>query len=323
MKKTLKYKKKTHKKNSKKSQRFRKTLKYKKNSKQFHKKSHKKTHKKYYKKYLGGMRVKNKSTGKVRDEDDNYELKEGEKVVDICAICLDDDTTENPLVTLHTPPGNAEPHKFHVACVKALPEWNRIPHRLPLNCPFCRTPVSNGPLIEQLRAEAQAAREEVVSTLNEKLIEACSNGNTELAVQLIEEGADVNAKSHDDGETALMAASIGGHISCIDMLVVRGADVNATDKNGMTALMVASQTGRIRCIEMLIARGAYVNAKDNDGWTALMYASQKGDVICVKMLIERGADVNAKDNNGDTALSHANDVDHDDIATLLKQHGAA
>jgi len=321
MKKSL-YKKKTHKNNNKKSQRFRKTLKYKKNSKQFHKKSHKKTHKKYYKKYLGGMRVKNKSTGKVRDEDDNYELEEGEEVVDICAICLDDDTTENPLVTLHTPPGNAEPHKFHVACVKALPEWNRIPHRLPIDCPICRKRVANGPLIEQLRAEAQAAGEEVVSTLNEKLIEACSNGNTERAVQLIEEGADVNAKSHDDGETALMASSIGGHISCIKMLIVRGADVNARNNRGETALMIASQTGHISCIEMLIASGADVNAKDNDGWTALMYASQKGDVRCVEMLIARGADVNAKDNDDNTALSHTNDVGHDDIANLLKQHGA-
>jgi hypothetical protein len=318
MKKTLKYKKKTHKKNSKKSQRFRKTLKYKKNTKRLSKK----TRKNKYKKYFGGMRVKNKSTGEVRDEEDNYELKEGEEVVDICAICLDDDTTENPLVTLHTPPGNAAPHKFHEACVKALPEWNRIPHTLPVTCPICRTKVANGPLIEQLRAEAQAAGQEVVVTLNEELIEACSNGNTEQAVQLIEQGADVNAKSHDDGATALMAASFDGHVSCIEMLIARGADVNARNNRSETALMIASQTGRMSCIEMLIASGADVNAKDNDGWTALMYASQKGDVRCVEMLIARGADVNAKDNYDDTALSHANDVGHDDIADFLKQHGA-
>ena len=304
MKKSLKYMKKTHKKNSKKLQRFKKTLKY--------KKTYKKTRKNKYKKYLGGMRVKNKS-GEIRDEEEDYILQEGEEEADKCGICLDYETAENPLVILHNPQGNAPPHKFHVGCIEQMHTWKDIiPHRLPINCPTCRAPVSDGPLIEQLIARAKV----------KELINAVTNGNIKLVNELIQAGANVNAKN-SNGVTALMAASQDGHLDCIDILLSNGADVNAKDNRGRTALMFASFSGLThKCMEMLLARGADVNAKNNTGITALMLACREGHISCIKMLVAKGADVNAKDNKGRTALMYASQKGHSEAVKFLKESGA-
>jgi ankyrin repeat protein len=53
-----------------------------------------------------------------------------------------------------------------------------------------------------------------------------------------------------------MAASIGGHISCIEMLIARGADVNAKDNNGDTALSHTNDVGNDDIVNFLKQHGA-------------------------------------------------------------------
>jgi ankyrin repeat protein len=100
--------------------------------------------------------------------------------------------------------------------------------------------------------------------LNRQLINAVKEGNLKKVIDLLENGADVNAKNND----------------------------------GYTALMTASREGHKEIVELLIKNGADVNVKNNDGGTALMYASSKGHKEIVELLIKNGADVNAKNNNG-------------------------
>jgi ankyrin repeat protein len=64
-------------------------------------------------------------------------------------------------------------------------------------------------------------------------------------------------------------------------------------------LHYAARSKDPRTVEMLIRKGAKVNATRDDGWTPLHEAAKEGDVEMVKLLIERGADVNAKTRGND------------------------
>jgi ankyrin repeat protein len=54
-------------------------------------------------------------------------------------------------------------------------------------------------------------------------------------------------------------------------------------------------------VELLIARGAAIDAADNRGRTALMIAAERGDAAVVETLIMRGADRALRDKAGNTA----------------------
>ena len=82
--------------------------------------------------------------------------------------------------------------------------------------------------------------------------------------------------------------------------------------------------------ELLIAKGADVNAKDDNGWTPLHHAVPDGHKEIAELLITKGGNVNAKGIYG-TPLDHAEaewegDVDEvnaarNEVAELLRKHG--
>jgi ankyrin repeat protein len=182
------------------------------------------------------------------------------------------------------------------------------------------------------------------------LMKAASNGDADMVQLLLARGADVNA-TDNDGQTALMKACVSSQVSrnprkkskgkkkrkrssqvypegpdrvdIVQLLLARGADVNATDNYGQTALMVASMNGEADIAQLLIARGANVDATDEyDGETAFMMAAYNGEADMVQLLLDRGADVNATDNEGQTALMKAEQCDMTVMAQLLIARGA-
>ena len=80
-------------------------------------------------------------------------------------------------------------------------------------------------------------------------------------------------------------------------LIEAGADINAVTSEGLTALLIAIQRFPFN-LDRLIEAGADVNAQSKYGWTALMGASPKN----TKRLIEAGANVHITDTDGRTAL---------------------
>jgi ankyrin repeat protein len=122
-----------------------------------------------------------------------------------------------------------------------------------------------------------------------------------------------------------------GHLKIAQLLVERGANVNAAMRHGCTALIWASRNGYLEIAQLLVEWGANVNAsccwfyeyEYQCGLTALMYASDRGHFEIFKFLVEKGADVNAETSEykllfnikieNTTALTIARKFDKDSI----------
>mmetsp|Transcript_16379 Transcript_16379/g.43037 ORF Transcript_16379/g.43037 Transcript_16379/m.43037 type:complete len:230 (-) Transcript_16379:585-1274(-) len=91
----------------------------------------------------------------------------------------------------------------------------------------------------------------------------------------------------EDGATALMFASQGGHEPCLRALVESGAAVDVQMEDGATALMLASQNGHDfePCVHALVESGAAVNKQRKDGMTALMMACEDDHETCTRLLL--------------------------------------
>jgi ankyrin repeat protein len=138
------------------------------------------------------------------------------------------------------------------------------------------------------------------------LIEAARRGHSDLALILIDAGADVNAKD-TYGVSSLMFAAITGSGEVIVKLLEKSADVNVRDQDGRTALIEALTTENDlpdEMIKALIDASADVNRAIYNGITPVMLAAD-GSPQILRMIIAAGADVQAKDEEGKTALMRA------------------
>ncbi len=106
---------------------------------------------------------------------------------------------------------------------------------------------------------------------------------------------------------------------------VRSTELDyAPAANGATALRQAAFWGRPEIAEMLIKRGANVNARDARGDAPLHEAACLGHVEMARLLLKHGADVNAKGGEGLTPLDQANSHPWKlpEMVKLLRDHGA-
>lgn len=87
------------------------------------------------------------------------------------------------------------------------------------------------------------------------IMPASELGNVEQVRQLLELGADVNARFLE-GFTPLHAAAASGQTNVVDLLLAKGANVNAQDESGNTPLHYAVFGVRNPVVERLLAAGA-------------------------------------------------------------------
>ena len=137
----------------------------------------------------------------------------------------------------------------------------------------------SAPLPESKPAKpvAEAAQPEPPTTkvLDIPLWEAAMRGNIEAVKQHLDAGADVNVKDDNWGATPLHFAARNGHKDVAELLVVKGAAMNAKDDDGRTPLHMVADIGHNGIAELLIAKGADVNAKDKKDFTPLDGAKNK------------------------------------------------
>lgn len=109
---------------------------------------------------------------------------------------------------------------------------------------------------------------------------AIENHAEDIAMLLLEYGANVNSSMHK--MSALIAAVKGGHLTIVETLLQRGADVNLQGMSGTTALhevslLPCSNYGqRFTLVKALLLAGADPDLKDDNNLTASDLAVNKG-----------------------------------------------
>jgi ankyrin repeat protein len=168
------------------------------------------------------------------------------------------------------------------------------------------------------------------------LLFAARDGNLAMARILIDARADLE-KPSANGTHPLVVAITNNHIELAMFLLDKGADPNSADNfykrtplfaavemrnpdfTRDTAPPVPDKRDPMDLIKALLAKGANPNARVNttpfrgffqvsanwanfDGQTAFLRAALNGDVTLMRLLLEHGADPNMATNEGSTAL---------------------
>lgn len=137
------------------------------------------------------------------------------------------------------------------------------------------------------------------------LMTAARVGNTETVRLLLAKGADVKASEKEKGQNALMWAAAEGHAGVVALLLEHGADPSATSASGFTPLLFAARSGTPEVAAALLKKGANIEARSSDQATPLILAAASGNQAVSVFLLENGADPNAVDKLGMAPLHAA------------------
>ena len=197
---------------------------------------------------------------------------------------------------------------------------------------------------------------------------AADRGYLDIWFLLLSKGVEVNAKTSDMKHSPLLLACECGeeakspadksadYPGCIRLLLDKGANVNATDKEGWTPLHTLCRCSDDADLErtlighwagvdtkdpddytplthaafrvcpatsqVLLEHGASINSQEHIGITPLYYAATTGSSSCVEALIRAGADVNLSNNEGTSPLVRACEKGHARCAEILLKNGA-
>jgi len=123
------------------------------------------------------------------------------------------------------------------------------------------------------------------------LLSAARAGQSDQVRQLIQGGADVNARVLYEG-TPLIQAVRSRNLETVDILLKLGADPDRASLGEGNPLIVASRLGLQAVVERLVEAGADVNRVVTYDETPLINAARAGHLSTVQYLVQRGANVN-------------------------------
>ena len=157
------------------------------------------------------------------------------------------------------------------------------------------------------------------------IFEACAAGELGRVKDWTEQQPEwVNAYA-PDGFQPLGLAAFFGHADIVEFLLNHAAEVNSPSHNQMRVMPLHSAIAnrRAEIVKLLLDHGADVNTTQADDFTPLHEAAQNGLLDVTQWLLERGAHVNpCLSSSGKTPLALALEHQHEEVAELLKRHGA-
>ena len=154
------------------------------------------------------------------------------------------------------------------------------------------------------------------------ILYAAETKNIDAIKQHLTAGTDVNTKD-SEGKTPLHHAAYWGHEEIVELLISRGADVNAVIESGglkgKTPLGLAWRH-HPEVTDFLRKHGGKTGAWLN-AYNSIHAAARAGHIKAVKQHLASGADVNAKTMSGFTPLDATSVFNKTETADLLRKHG--
>mmetsp|Transcript_40678 Transcript_40678/g.75632 ORF Transcript_40678/g.75632 Transcript_40678/m.75632 type:complete len:407 (+) Transcript_40678:147-1367(+) len=198
---------------------------------------------------------------------------------------------------------------------------------------------NNLALIDEL-LQAGSSLEELGMWDNTPLLAACSYGQSEAALKLIAQKANVLAKN-EHGATPMHYAVVEGLLNVVEALIANARGEGTSDYTSKlvncglarvynrhldayamrTPLISAAESGFAEIVSTLLACGADVEAPDPDGRTALWQSCRHSRIAVAKQLLQQGADSGVKDSKGTSVLEAATNGCSEELVLALLAHG--
>lgn len=134
------------------------------------------------------------------------------------------------------------------------------------------------------------------------LLNCIENSAQKIGSRLIAQLEDPDQKGNN-GRAALHAAVRAGQYQLTEALLAHGADVNlpADDTYGTTPLMMATAQDNPKVFQLLIERGADINAIDQLGDPVVNWAAYYGNLAALQALVSHKADLSHRSKHGNAA----------------------
>lgn len=217
--------------------------------------------------------------------------------------------------------------KGHNSVIDALVRCPDIEIKLPAHCgttlPQWVFECTNDKILDVILKSYP--RLETVKEVDSKkfisLISAASSNNIPIMQFLLANGCNIN-HTNDVGQTALIEAASNGHTEVVQMLLEKEEiDINLVDTKGRSPLHCAAKNGHTEIVQTLLKMDRIdINLVDSYGTSALILAAKIGHSQVVQMLLEKEEiKVNLVDSNKRSALLCVAENGHTEIVqTLLK-----
>ena len=162
------------------------------------------------------------------------------------------------------------------------------------------------------------------------LLVALQDGSVAGVTQVLDaDPSSLTAELTASGSMALHGAAIFGHAQLCEVLLDKGAQVDARrSTDASTALLLAAQEGHAGVVKLLLSSGAEGSCVDSDGCGPLWSAAGLGHQAAVTALLVIGQPKGTIDvdgpasSDGATPLCAASQAGHAQVVALLLGHGA-